>query len=70
MGRSAIAALKGDFYVGKLAGGGGTVGVVEEYTKLELDTIRQNEALDGMRWTCVFTSEALRICRVEKSDGM
>jgi len=67
VGRSAIAALKGDFYVGKLAGSG-LVGVVEEYTKLELDNIRQNEELDAFRWTCVYLDDELRVCRVEKTE--
>mmetsp|Transcript_69284 Transcript_69284/g.184444 ORF Transcript_69284/g.184444 Transcript_69284/m.184444 type:complete len:149 (+) Transcript_69284:525-971(+) len=68
VGRSAIAALKGDFYVGKLAGSG-LVGVVEEYTKLELDEIRQTDELSPFRWTCAYASDTLRVCRVEATDS-
>lgn len=63
-GRSAIAALKGDFYVGKLTAGG--IGVVEDYTRIEYaGDSRYDSDIEPERWSCAFISPTLRVCRLE-----
>jgi len=77
VGRSVVGAIKGDFFVGKLATTG-EFGVVEDHVKKEYD----DEACDGsslepVRWSCVYLDETLRVIRTdsgallvfEKVDG-
>jgi hypothetical protein len=64
-GRSAIAALKGNFYVGKLAGSD-AIGVVEDYTRIEYaGDSRYDSSIEPERWSCAFISPAMRVCRLE-----
>jgi len=67
---SSIGALKGDFYLGKLADTG-ALGVVEEYRRREFDGQRDLDAsLAPVKWSPLFLSESLRICRVEGDEGV
>lgn len=64
-GRSAVAALKGDFYVGKLQGSG-SLGVVEDYTRIEwAGDSRYDSEIEPERWTVGFLSPTLRVCKLE-----
>ena len=64
-GRSAIAALKGNFYVGKLAGSD-AIGVVEDYTRIEYaGDSRYDSGIEPERWSCTFISPTMRVCRLE-----
>ena len=59
-------ALKGDFYLGTLASTG-RLGVVEDYTRCELDEERVGDGseLVPTRWTCTYLGEGLRLARTD-----
>ena len=70
-GNAVIAALKGDFYLGKLASTG-ELGVVEDYTKREYDEERMGDGSDlvPVRWTCTFLGDSLRIVRTDSDSQL
>ena len=68
LGASAVAANKGDFHLGKLSSTG-TLGVVEDYHRLEIDGESQSGASlpAPLRWGIASLSPELRVTREE--DG-
>jgi len=68
-GSAVIAALKGDFYLGKLAKTG-TLGVVEDYTRREYDDERMGDGSDlsSLTWTCSYLGDGLRIVTTDGDE--
>jgi len=69
-GKSVLASLKGDFYLGTLATTG-VLGVVEDYTRREYDDERMGDGSDlvPLRWSCVYCGDGLRIVRTDGDDS-
>ena len=65
-GYSGLGALKGDFYVGKLASTG-SLGIVEDYTRKEFDDERRGDQgqIEPLRWSCAYMSDTLRVIRTD-----
>ena len=70
-GRSVVGALKGDFYVGKLASTG-TLGVVEDWTRKEYNDERASDGSDLTpgRWSVTYLDSTLRVARTEGGELM
>ena len=70
VGRAILATMSGDFFVGKLQSTG-ELGVVDDYTKLEFDEMRQGDGTDLVptRWSSTYLSPTLRVARTE-SDAV
>jgi hypothetical protein len=69
-GKSVVAALKGDFEVGKLASTK-KLGVNEFYTRKELDGERmETKDFSNMNWSCAFMDDHLRVLRTEQGETM
>lgn len=68
-GEACVAALKGEFYTGKLASTG-KVGVVEDYTKLEVGgaTAGNVGQFEPWRWNCAYLGPKVRISRPEEGS--
>jgi len=65
-GKTTLAALKGGYYVGELATL--PLGVLETYSRRELDGTSTGDADIRNRWTCTYVSETIRVCKAD-DDG-